>query len=81
MSSSDQTPPPSLPEAPAYDSAAASASAARLIEIVQAINEVDVSASSLDDRAAVVELIEITTDEQRSSLLLALLLDRLRTGA
>jgi hypothetical protein len=72
MSSSDQTPQPST---------GASASAARLIQIIQGINEVDVSASSLEDRAAVVELIELTTDEQRSSLLLALLLDRLGTAA
>lgn len=66
---------------PVLPPAGAGASAARLIKIIQGINEVDVSASSLDDRAAVVELIELTTDEQRSSLLLALLLDRLRTGA
>ena len=31
------------------------------------------------DRAAVIELIDIINDEQRSSLLFALLLERLRT--
>lgn len=74
--------PQSQPDAPdASADGTASASADRLIEIIRDINEVDVSASSLNDRAAVLELIELSTDEQRSSLLLALLLDRLRTGA
>ena len=77
MSESAQTPPPSSPSA-ATDAAA---SADRLIRIVQDINQVDVAASSLADRTAVVELLEVTTDEQRSSLLLALLLQRLGTDS
>lgn len=82
MSSSAQTPPPEpAPDDAAGAAAAASASADRLIGIIHAINEVDVAASSLADRSAVVELLEVTTDEQRSSLLLALLLDRLRADA
>jgi hypothetical protein len=63
------------------EAAAASASGDRLIDIIQDINQVEVAASSLADRRAVVELLEVTTDEQRSSLLLALLLQRLRSGA
>ena len=57
----------------------AAASADRLIRIIEEINRVDVAASSLADRSAVVELLEVTTDEQRSSLLLALLLQQLGT--
>jgi hypothetical protein len=83
MSSSAQTPQPPHPSADAATAAStdASASADRLIEIIQDINQVDVAASSLADRTAVVELLEVTTDEQRSSLLLALLLQRLGTDA
>jgi hypothetical protein len=80
MSSSEQTSPLADDSAP-DEAAAASASADRLIEIIQDINQVDVAASSLADRRAVVELLEVTTDEQRSSLLLALLLQRLRAQA
>ena len=80
MPSSDQSP-ASVP-LPSIDAAAeAAASADRLIRIIQDINQVDVAASTLADRSAVVELLDVTTDEQRSSLLLALLLHRLRTGA
>jgi hypothetical protein len=80
MSSSEQTSP--LPADPATDEATAAATSAdRLIEIVREINQVDVAASSLGDRRAVVELLEVTTDEQRSSLLLALLLQRLGSRA
>ena len=57
----------------------AATSADRLIRIIEEINRVDVAASSLADRSAVVELLEVTTDEQRSSLLLALLLQQLGT--
>ncbi|MGY4857632.1 hypothetical protein [Cryobacterium sp. AP23] len=78
MSSSAQTPQPEHTPTSAGD---ASVSADRLIAIIHEINEVDVAASSLADRSAVVELLEVTTDEQRSSLLLALLLERLRAGA
>jgi hypothetical protein len=80
MSSSEQTSP--LADDPAPDEAAAAATSAdRLIDLVRDINQVDVAASSLADRRAVVELLEVTTDEQRSSLLLALLLQRLRAEA
>jgi hypothetical protein len=80
MSSSAQTPQPPQTDTSADTAAAtdASASADRLIGIIQDINQVDVAASSLADRTAVVELLEVTTDEQRSSLLLGLLLQRLR---
>jgi hypothetical protein len=83
MSSSAQTPqPPHAGTDPATDTSTdAAASADRLIAIIRDINQVDVAASSLADRTAVVELLEVTTDEQRSSLLLALLLQRLGTDA
>lgn len=76
MSSSEQT--------PQSDSAAPTGentSAARLIAAIESINEVDVVNAPEADRAAVVELIDIINDEQRSSLLFALLLERIRTGA
>ena len=81
MSSSAQNPQPPLDsDAPATDAVAdAATSANRLIRIIEDINRVDVAASSLADRSAVVELLEVTTDEQRSSLLLALLLQQLGT--
>lgn len=81
MSSSAQNPQPPLDsDAPATDATTdAAASADRLIRIIEEINRVDVAASSLADRSAVVELLEVTTDEQRSSLLLALLLQQLGT--
>ncbi|MCU1446060.1 hypothetical protein [Cryobacterium sp.] len=84
MSSSAQNPQPPLDsDAQSTDAVAADAatSADRLIRIIEDINRVDVAASSLADRAAVVELLEVTTDEQRSSLLLALLLQQLGTDA
>jgi hypothetical protein len=80
MSSSEQTSPLADDSAP-DEAAAAATSADRLIDLVRDINQVDVAASSLADRRAVVELLEVTTDEQRSSLLLALLLQRLRAEA
>ena len=70
MPTSDQTP-----------HAAGSTSAERLIAAIESINDVDVANSPEPDRAAVLELIEIINDEQRSSLLFALLLERIRTGA
>jgi hypothetical protein len=79
MSSSAQTPQPPLDPTP--DGTAAAASADRLISIIRDLNEVDVAASSLADRTAVAELLEVTNDEQRSSLLLALLLQRLGADA
>ena len=79
MSSPAQNPQSPLDSAPPATDAATSAD--RLIRIIEDINQVDVAASSLADRSAVVELIEVTTDEQRSSLLLALLLQRLGTDA
>ena len=81
MSSSAQNPQPPLDSAaPATDATTdAATSADRLIRIIEEINRVDVAASSLADRSAVVELLEVTTDEQRSSLLLALLLQQLGT--
>jgi hypothetical protein len=79
MSSSAQTPQPPLQ--PTTDGTDAAASADRLIGIIRDLNEVDVAASSLADRTAVAELLEVTNDEQRSSLLLALLLQRLGTDA
>jgi len=54
-------------------------SAERLIKTIGSINNVDVENSPEADRAAVIELIDIINDEQRSSLLFALLLERLRT--
>lgn len=59
--------------------AAAPTSAERLIKTIGNINNVDVENSPEADRAAVIELIDIINDEQRSSLLFALLLERLRT--
>ncbi|POH62532.1 hypothetical protein C3B61_16935 [Cryobacterium zongtaii] len=56
-------------------------SADRLIAAIESINDVDVANSPEPDRAAVLELIDIINDEQRSSLLFALLLERIRTGA
>jgi hypothetical protein len=78
MSSSEQTPQSdsALPQ-----TGEISSSAARLIAAIESINEVDVVNAPEADRAAVLELIEIVTDEQRSSLLFALLLERIRTGA
>lgn len=69
MSSSDQT--------PQADSAPTSAE--RLIAAIESINDVDVANSPEPDRAAVIELIDLINDEQRSSLLFALLLERIRT--
>jgi len=54
-------------------------SAERLIHTIGTINNIDVANSPEADRAAVIELIDIINDEQRSSLLFALLLERLRT--
>lgn len=54
-------------------------SAERLIAAIGSINNVDVENAPEADRAAVIELIDIINDEQRSSLLFALLLERLRT--
>ena len=84
MSSSAQNPQPPLDsDAPATDATTDAAASAdrliRIIRIIEEINRVDVAASSLADRSAVVELLEVTTDEQRSSLLLALLLQQLGT--
>ena len=62
-------------------SAEAPTSADRLIAAIESINDVDVANSPEPDRAAVLELIAIINDEQRSSLLFALLLERIRTGA
>lgn len=59
--------------------AGAPTSAERLIKTLGNINNVDVENSPEADRAAVIELIDIINDEQRSSLLFALLLERLRT--
>ena len=78
MSSSDQN--SQFPLSPATGATDAAASADRLIKIIQDINRIDVAASALADRTAVIELLEVTTDEQRSSLLLALLLEKLGTG-
>lgn len=69
MSSSDQTPP----------AESAPTSAERLIAAIESINDVDVANSPEPDRAAVIELIDLINDEQRSSLLFALLLERIRT--
>ncbi|TFC01677.1 hypothetical protein E3O42_09920 [Cryobacterium adonitolivorans] len=55
-------------------------SADRLIAAIESINDVDVANSPEPDRAAVLELIDIINDEQRSTLLFALLLERIRTG-
>ena len=59
--------------------AGAPTSAERLIKTLGNINNVDVENSPEADRAAVIELIDIINDEQRSSLLFALLLERIRT--
>jgi len=83
MPTSDQT--PQTESAPATASATASAgartSAERLIAAIESINDVDVANSPEPDRAAVIELIDLINDEQRSSLLFALLLERIRIGA
>jgi hypothetical protein len=76
MSSSDQT-----PQADSASTGAASTSAERLIAAIESINDVDVANSPEADRAAVIELIDLINDEQRSSLLFALLLERIRTIA
>lgn len=80
MSSSEQNPQPDSAPAGAEQTRTDS-SAARLIAAIESINEVDVVNAPEPDRAAVLELIEIINDEQRSSLLFALLLERIRTGA
>ncbi|WP_104163511.1 hypothetical protein [Cryobacterium sp. N22] len=70
------------PQAPASSAGAgAPTSADRLIAAIESINDVDVANAPEADRAAVLELIDIINDEQRSSLLFALLLERIRTGA
>lgn len=71
MPTSDQTPQTAQAGAPT--------SADRLIAAIESINDVDVANSPEPDRAAVLELIDIINDEQRSSLLFALLLERIRT--
>ena len=71
MSTSDQT---------ASTSITTPAGAARIIAAIEAINQVDIENAPEADRAAVLELIDLTTDEQRASLLFALLLDRIRTS-
>ena len=76
MSSSEQTPQSDSAVPTGEDT-----SATRLIAAIESINEVDVVNAPEADRAAVVELIDIINDEQRSSLLFALLLERIRTGA
>ncbi|WP_255577199.1 hypothetical protein [Cryobacterium inferilacus] len=76
MSSSEQTPQPDSAVPTGEDT-----SATRLIAAIESINEVDVVNAPEEDRAAVIELIDIINDEQRSSLLFALLLERIRTGA
>ena len=78
---------PTLDPTPQADAASPTAptgsptSAERLIAAIGSINNVDVENSPETDRAAVIELIDIINDEQRSSLLFALLLERLRTDA
>lgn len=69
------------PQAAASAPAGVPTSADRLIAAIESINDVDVANSPEPDRAAVLELIDIINDEQRSSLLFALLLERIRTGA
>ena len=76
---------PTLDPTPQADAASPTAptgsptSAERLIAAIGSINNVDVENSPEADRAAVIELIDIINDEQRSSLLFALLQERLRT--
>ena len=74
-------PTPQADAASPTDGAGAPTSAERLIATIGNINNIDVENSPEADRAAVIELIDIINDEQRSSLLFALLLERIRTGA
>lgn len=53
-------------------------SADRLIQAVQRLNDVDVVASTSEDREAVLELVSLADDEQRATLLVALLLESIR---
>ena len=79
MPTSEHT--PQAAARPSSAPAGAPTSADRLIAAIESINDVDVANSPEPDRAAVLELIAIINDEQRSSLLFALLLERIRTGA
>jgi len=79
MPISDQTP-PAEPARPVSPGAVTSTSVARLMAAIDTINDIDVVNSPDDDREAVIELIDITTDEQRTNLLFALLVERMRAA-
>ncbi|WEO76327.1 hypothetical protein BJQ94_13260 [Cryobacterium sp. SO2] len=83
MSSSDQTPQTDSAQTGSAQTGSAQTSSAptsadRLIAAIESINDVDVANAPEADRAAVIELIDLINDEQRSSLLFALLLERIR---
>lgn len=68
---------PSVPTTPAPAPHGAS-SAQRLIATIQRLNDFDVARSTVEDQEAVRELIELTAEEHRNALLIALLLERIR---
>ena len=83
MPTSDETTPtdPQTPGQPAAEQAAqaeASTSVARLMAAIESINAIEVVNSPVDDQSALLQLLEITTDDQRSNMLFALLLERMR---
>ncbi|QYF72272.1 hypothetical protein [Cryobacterium sp. PAMC25264] len=58
--------------------AAASTSVARLMAAIESINAIEVINSPVDDQSALLQLLDVTTDDQRSNMLFALLLERMR---
>ena len=83
MPTSDETTPTDHQTAgqPAAEQAAqaeASTSVARLMAAIESINAIEVVNSPVDDQSALLQLLEVTTDDQRSNMLLALLLERMR---
>jgi hypothetical protein len=83
MPTSDETTPTDHQPAgqAAADQAApaeASTSVARLMAAIESINAIEVINSPVDDQSALLQLLDVTTDEQRSNMLFALLLERMR---
>ncbi|WP_120339740.1 hypothetical protein [Cryobacterium soli] len=78
MPTSDETTPTDHQPADQAAQAEASTSVARLMAAIESINAIEVVNSPVDDQSALLQLLEVTTDDQRSNMLFALLLERMR---
>ena len=78
MPTSDETTPTDHQPAGQAAQAEASTSVARLMAAIESINAIEVVNSPVDDQSALLQLLEVTTDDQRSNMLFALLLERMR---